>query len=1209
MDKIEKIIEKLEKGIKNPFVSQAMKDKMVVEVEKLRLQQVNVSVPAKKLDPTIGELKSRLKLLTLMAKKDPKVKTRLKILEMMIKKIEKSTKSSSKAPSSGKIKMKNIVIEYAEGDTSKYDKFPKTYTSWKAANEALMPVSKNIGERGGYNKVGFIVNFEDDSEYTGSLGITMGVNDNPFDTNNVIGEHIKTYLNYQLSGVHDIGDETRDEMTKWLKSYDLGVKEPKRVNKVSAKELVDKMVKWVKDNGVDPDYAHKIKFITEKDVEEFMSYGVYDDLIMMFYCGVNIALEWKVDGEVEGVKGIFPIMDDYVVENINEALKYCKGNKFEIGLKYSNFDWSKILKGKPTEKIISGITKDSAIYGGKRTHEFKILIYPNIVVGRGIGDVIEKDDSIMAESTVDRSLKVFEASYLGLVSSDPKVILDTLKAMAKQSESYVKDVEVLVNGLGGVGYQALDKNAIKYEDGGEVDDTNIGKKVRLIEDNLPYTLTEQNKKMWLDKDITITSVMPNGLYRGTVDETQETIPMQLFPTDWEEVLEDEHSFKYEDGGELLSEIGFQEMDYKKLIGDAPDYPYYSTQLEDYHIILDENTEEEVAEWHPDKAVLIIKTDANGFDKLESWLTENSYNTKYEDGGEIKTVVFQVKKPNGNWEDRKEWQSNYPYDSELSTIEREYKQDLPFYETRITKKASKGGSTYNDGGSVSENKTWNVMVRKTPNSYWEQVNKDTMTIGEADELRSQYAKSGIEYHELENHIDIGFQRGGSVDGEPKSLKGYRVDFFRSSKISDLPSNIVSGGQFRSMILVTDGKHGDSFTVMSNEPYLKLQTKEFMGNKHTSVVPVNIDDGAWKMFGGVFVWSSDSRFRDDVSEKPLPLHDRVEKRAKGGQADETWMQDAEEEMEREGTVGLFTKKAEQHKMTTVEFAKEVLKKKNKDEFDLKTRRQAQFMKNANPELFEDGGSVEEDYSHSYMMLDRMRSDCDYFLGNGNGNEKRLHQGSVEAQIAEMKKLWNSFPKDAKPEWLSMSDILEYETKMKNFNHELFSDGGEVIDGYDLGYARLGNGTSVYNRAKEVSGDYESIAHISEEGHIKFRKDNLPESVKEKVNNFWKNYDKGRTVNHKGYEAIRNSISQTQGTVTIYKDGKEMWTISETITPDYSRKNPYKKNDEEIKEVIDFYIKWAEDAELVSKKSKGEYTVKELTSIYYPEFSSIKNKYEVK
>ena len=70
---------------------------------------------------------------------------------------------------------------------------------------------------------------------------------------------------------------------------------------------------------------------------------------------------------------------------------------------------------------------------------------------------------------------------------------------------------------------------------------------------------------------------------------------------------------------------------------------------------------------------------------------------------------------------------------------------------------------------------------------------------------------------------------------------------------------------------------------------------------------------------------------------------------------------------------------------------------------------------------------DLEYRYMLLDRLRSDCEYFLGNGNRNEKHLWAGSVDAQINEMKKIWNSLKE--KPEWLTMEDINDYEKLMKD------------------------------------------------------------------------------------------------------------------------------------------------------------------------------------
>lgn len=65
--------------------------------------------------------------------------------------------------------------------------------------------------------------------------------------------------------------------------------------------------------------------------------------------------------------------------------------------------------------------------------------------------------------------------------------------------------------------------------------------------------------------------------------------------------------------------------------------------------------------------------------------------------------------------------------------------------------------------------------------------------------------------------------------------------------------------------------------------------------------------------------------------------------------------------------------------------------------------------------------------YQMLGRLKMDCDYFLGNGNGYEPHLWAGSVEKQIAEMRNRWNAFRDEDKPEWLSMKDIDNYEREM--------------------------------------------------------------------------------------------------------------------------------------------------------------------------------------
>lgn len=63
----------------------------------------------------------------------------------------------------------------------------------------------------------------------------------------------------------------------------------------------------------------------------------------------------------------------------------------------------------------------------------------------------------------------------------------------------------------------------------------------------------------------------------------------------------------------------------------------------------------------------------------------------------------------------------------------------------------------------------------------------------------------------------------------------------------------------------------------------------------------------------------------------------------------------------------------------------------------------------------------------MLGRLKSDCDYYLGNGNRCKGHLWASDEKSQIEEMKKLFREFPDDKKPEWLRWEQILEYEYAM--------------------------------------------------------------------------------------------------------------------------------------------------------------------------------------
>ena len=68
---------------------------------------------------------------------------------------------------------------------------------------------------------------------------------------------------------------------------------------------------------------------------------------------------------------------------------------------------------------------------------------------------------------------------------------------------------------------------------------------------------------------------------------------------------------------------------------------------------------------------------------------------------------------------------------------------------------------------------------------------------------------------------------------------------------------------------------------------------------------------------------------------------------------------------------------------------------------------------------------EHNQEYQLLDRLRSDCEYFLGAGNRAEKHLWTGSVRAQISKMRELYDTLPE--KPEWLTKETIDDYAERM--------------------------------------------------------------------------------------------------------------------------------------------------------------------------------------
>lgn len=64
--------------------------------------------------------------------------------------------------------------------------------------------------------------------------------------------------------------------------------------------------------------------------------------------------------------------------------------------------------------------------------------------------------------------------------------------------------------------------------------------------------------------------------------------------------------------------------------------------------------------------------------------------------------------------------------------------------------------------------------------------------------------------------------------------------------------------------------------------------------------------------------------------------------------------------------------------------------------------------------------------YMLLDRLIQECGYYI-RIKGGVDCLWTGDEKKQIQAMIDIWNSFPDEDKPEWLTMEQIKDYARMM--------------------------------------------------------------------------------------------------------------------------------------------------------------------------------------
>lgn len=266
--------------------------------------------------------------------------------------------------------------------------------------------------------------------------------------------------------------------------------------------------------------------------------------------------------------------------------------------------------------------------------------------------------------------------------------------------------------------------------------------------------------------------------------------------------------------------------------------------------------------------------------------------------------------------------------------------------------------------------------------------------------------------------------------------------------------------------------------------------------------------------------------------------------------------------------------------------------------------------------------EENSFKYQMLDRLRMDCDYFLGNGNGYVEHLYYKDIDKQVEEMKKLYNSFSDEEKPKWITLDNIEEYKNKMQNFQ-KIRYDGEENLvvakftdeeNNQNATIIKAENGKYFNRYYNEITEHYNSTAgpfsteEKAREMLVKHRpnlKEIIEENKKLDIYSGFKNEDSFRknlisNIKKTNYENLKNKIcSRLEYGFSSY----DILRIAEA----------YKQNDTNLNKKIEYIL---EDCnyhsecgllssgkadELIENKKKEieDFILRDLTKIYTDEY----------
>jgi hypothetical protein len=249
------------------------------------------------------------------------------------------------------------------------------------------------------------------------------------------------------------------------------VKNKKTTSKMpqsSVSEILEKLKSIQKENDAELG-------IGETEIKELLNAGFNAKDIEIIYSGYSPS---SVNADTEfgnTTSGFVSSYADYQKRGVKSIVESASQGMYEIGLKYPDFNWKSIIdkyKIKSTPKIVTKSIRD---------YEYKYEVYfgNGIAIGHSIayksgseawqdeGNAIGELTSKPSKFQKDRSYKAgFNGGYWGIVVKSKDAVYSIVDDLLKQSGSYVKDLELFENRLGGIGINEV-KNE-KFAKGGGV---------------------------------------------------------------------------------------------------------------------------------------------------------------------------------------------------------------------------------------------------------------------------------------------------------------------------------------------------------------------------------------------------------------------------------------------------------------------------------------------------------------------------------------------------------------------------------------------------------------------------------------------------------------------------------------------------------------------------------------------------------------------